>query len=514
MNRLKRVLILTITLMLLAPAVSFAAPKELVLPAALTTIENQAFYGDKSLSEVRLPWGVSSIEDRAFANSSVKRIYLPASVKMISGSAFRGCTGVVGYGSAGTYGQNFMLRAGFRFDEMDTSGEMALADRVYHSDSPGELGFALDESLITVPVLLKSFENSRFSMRFSEPGDYVFSVFTPSIQAETFTLHILRRADETSAEYAETEKMVFTRSTDVQTWLCPGITAGETVVWYTDDGAAQSTVFTEEYALRISRLGPVVTFADPVLTAPTPEPAVSTPPSSPVTISKSMDMNRGRVTVSWADSGGSESWIVYYRPCDPGRETANADRIFETVTDSPACTFTDLIPGHSYEISVSGSGSSASEIIRVPSAPPFFDGQPANASVHVTMTPCRLEYGGSDNAAAELHRLSASEMTGNIGNKSYEYGIRYSAGFPVQNRGLSFLEQVCIIAPNGFIWTDYSIDRVFPENGYEMIGNNLLGRFFFDALYAQYQRIPDGEYTVELYWDGMLVNTGSFEIMP
>ena len=81
-----------ITLVLCAILFSVCAQADtLVLPPALKTIEEEAFYGDTSLDEVVLPEGLESIGKKAFAGSSVKKINLPASLTSIADDAFSGC---------------------------------------------------------------------------------------------------------------------------------------------------------------------------------------------------------------------------------------------------------------------------------------------------------------------------------------------------------------------------------------------------------------------------------------
>lgn len=62
----------------------------LTLPDDLKTIEAEAFYGDTSVTEVILPEGLTTIGSKAFANSNVKWIYIPASVTSIADDAFSG----------------------------------------------------------------------------------------------------------------------------------------------------------------------------------------------------------------------------------------------------------------------------------------------------------------------------------------------------------------------------------------------------------------------------------------
>ena len=79
----------------------------LKLPSALREIGIEAFAGDSSLDEVVLPDGLERIGAAAFKGSSVRRIYLPASLSHIAPDAFEGCSGIVGYGPDDTYASRF-----------------------------------------------------------------------------------------------------------------------------------------------------------------------------------------------------------------------------------------------------------------------------------------------------------------------------------------------------------------------------------------------------------------------
>lgn len=83
-----------------------AAADKARIPAKTTIIEAQAFYGDTSLDEVVLPENLQRIESKAFAYSSVKRIYLPESLNYIAPDAFQGCT-TVGWGKDKTYASDY-----------------------------------------------------------------------------------------------------------------------------------------------------------------------------------------------------------------------------------------------------------------------------------------------------------------------------------------------------------------------------------------------------------------------
>ncbi len=79
----------------------------LKLPSGVKTIEAEAFYGDTSLYEVVLPDGLTTIGSKAFANSSLRKINLPASITNIAPDAFNGCDMGNVLVRAGTYAANY-----------------------------------------------------------------------------------------------------------------------------------------------------------------------------------------------------------------------------------------------------------------------------------------------------------------------------------------------------------------------------------------------------------------------
>ncbi len=81
--------------------ISAASAETLIISADITTIGAEAFCDLAAFDEVILPEGLISIGDRAFAGSTIKRVYLPASLQSIGRDAFM--DGTVGYGPADTW---------------------------------------------------------------------------------------------------------------------------------------------------------------------------------------------------------------------------------------------------------------------------------------------------------------------------------------------------------------------------------------------------------------------------
>lgn len=83
---------------------------DLRLPGGLRIIEEEAFFGDSSISSVILSEGIEEIGSYAFADSSLKQITLPASLKWISEDAFAGCDDLRVTAPLGSYAYLWAVR--------------------------------------------------------------------------------------------------------------------------------------------------------------------------------------------------------------------------------------------------------------------------------------------------------------------------------------------------------------------------------------------------------------------
>ena len=85
-----RMIILSALLLLICLGMMEEAYAELVIPYGVTVIEEEAFYGDISVTSVILPDTVESIGDRAFAGTHLTHIRLSSGLSYISPTAFEG----------------------------------------------------------------------------------------------------------------------------------------------------------------------------------------------------------------------------------------------------------------------------------------------------------------------------------------------------------------------------------------------------------------------------------------
>lgn len=90
------------------------AESMLVLPGRTTVIEAEAFLNCATLGKVVLPEGITRIESRSFAGSSLTAINLPESLTYIADDAFADCPYTIFISaSKGTYAYNWAVRTGY-----------------------------------------------------------------------------------------------------------------------------------------------------------------------------------------------------------------------------------------------------------------------------------------------------------------------------------------------------------------------------------------------------------------
>ncbi len=92
------------------------AGPDFVLPAALTTIDAEAFAGG-AFSYVKLSDKTTSIGARAFADCpNLRYVYIPEATTGIAGDAFSGVDGLTILGRSGSYAEFFAQKNGYAFD--------------------------------------------------------------------------------------------------------------------------------------------------------------------------------------------------------------------------------------------------------------------------------------------------------------------------------------------------------------------------------------------------------------
>jgi len=91
---MKRFLLSVFLLLFVFSVAAAGSDGDFTLPDQLISIEAEAFMGLSSEEEIVIPDGTRYIGARAFADSSIKKVYLPASLGFIAADAFSGCDGL------------------------------------------------------------------------------------------------------------------------------------------------------------------------------------------------------------------------------------------------------------------------------------------------------------------------------------------------------------------------------------------------------------------------------------
>ncbi|MGN1021545.1 MAG: BACON domain-containing protein [Aristaeellaceae bacterium] len=121
--KIRRLAALALLLMLLAgcqrPALAEAV---LAMPASLRVIEAEAFCGSAAIDSVVLPEGIQEIRSRAFADSSLSEINLPASLTFIADDAFDGLETLKISATPDTYAYQWAVGHGYLAQVIEATG--------------------------------------------------------------------------------------------------------------------------------------------------------------------------------------------------------------------------------------------------------------------------------------------------------------------------------------------------------------------------------------------------------
>ena len=145
----------------------------LILPSGLKVIEKEAFFGDESIDEVCLPEGIEKIGDRAFAESSLRKINLPSSLyaDSIADNAFD--PGVEVEAEQGTGAYDWAVENGF-IDPLAVNCGGYTYDRQTGSYIEGVLVEVWDVNLTAKYAEKLSDENGNFAFQL-HPGEYKYT---------------------------------------------------------------------------------------------------------------------------------------------------------------------------------------------------------------------------------------------------------------------------------------------------------------------------------------------------
>lgn len=231
-------------------------------------------------------------------------------------------------------------------------------------------------------------------------------------------------------------------------------------------------------------------------------------------INTNVSVSKGKVTVSWTDTANNGPYQVAYEYVG-GTATqtsfwAGGDESGSTVSVKKF-VFNALIPGKTYIIRVWDANKTLAKAkLTIPSQGSYKDGSLQAKNVTVTITP---KYKNGSGTIFNVSELKASTIVDYLKKGTRFYGIRYEFTVPKATKKLSYYVQLLFRAPNGYAYTENNVQENYDTTGgaenrfWKCTGDN-----FFKFMYEKNGSVPTGTYTVEMYWDGMLVNTSTFQV--
>ncbi len=247
---------------------------------------------------------------------------------------------------------------------------------------------------------------------------------------------------------------------------------------------------------------------------PTAEPTAA--PAAGATLKESVSYDTGVTTISWDDAGsGATSYRIYLKVINNG--TSETPQWFMGDTTDHFLQLTECLPGKSYSIVLTDQNGRTldSREYTLPEAPSFQDGKLTNASVKISMEPRKMAMSGdASKDTKKIKSLKASEIKSGLESQTTVHGLKYTMKMPQLAKPRSFFVTLAFESPDGFLYTWHANDITFDRvaNGYQTIWWNIAGTGFFYDLYDFLGDIPTGTYTIYLYWDGMWVNTSTFNV--
>ena len=252
-------------------------------------------------------------------------------------------------------------------------------------------------------------------------------------------------------------------------------------------------------------------------TSPSTESAESDASQRIFKLSDTVKTDKGRVTVSWEDSGNNLPYKVSYRYAGTG---ALSNNWFWAGQDEPSSTtikksfvIEHLIPGEKYELKVEDcNGETISRNYTLSKAISFVDGDLKASDISVEIYPRQKMYGAEDSTATDIDALIANDIITNMmETQDKEYGFRYHIHFPELTYSRTYFEQVAITAPDGKVACE-TFDTRPLEAGWNGYYYHMTGEWTFEKIYKENASVPTGTWKVDLYWDGMHVNQSTFEV--
>lgn len=246
---------------------------------------------------------------------------------------------------------------------------------------------------------------------------------------------------------------------------------------------------------------------------PSPKPT-ATPVPRDYALSSKVTVKNGKTTVTWTDSENLGPYQLAYECVNGSAKQssywAGANEKEYTVS-AKKFTFNQLVPGYKYIIKLYDSKLNyTSTVITVPYGGTYKSNGITSNSVKVTITP---KYRNEKGTMFSAKELDADNMVSYLEKGTRFYGVRYEFTIPKLTSTLNCFVQIVISGPNGFteleMFSQETFDTRSDSRKYWL---TLAGDRYFQNMYEKNGSIASGTYTIEMYWDGLLVNSSTFNV--
>ena len=260
-------------------------------------------------------------------------------------------------------------------------------------------------------------------------------------------------------------------------WVCPECGAGNNGNFCSNCGTKKP--LPEEWTC--SSCGTVNTgnFCTSCGTARSAAGSSSSPSVSSITDLNCEDQRDGTTVITWKDSAGSGPYTVSWS----ASEWLNFSLYEDGITKTSYSTIR-LIPGVTYKITVSDGTSSAS----------------------VNYTPSKSSFTDFKNGRIVRTDKASFDATGD----GYYTTFRLTVKYPTLAKDRYYVYLLAMKTPLGYISYTEANDRIALEKRYIGIYSDCSLSDFLDAVKQNFGRVPSGDYTLEVYFDGALYGSTSF----
>ena len=264
-----------------------------------------------------------------------------------------------------------------------------------------------------------------------------------------------------------------------------------------------------------------VTEASTITLTETPTVKVTATPTvkvteAPTAVPRSLKINPNvsvkdnKVTVTWTDTVEGAEYTVDCSYYDPNSSVDQGSwsrwRWDFNPTTEKSYTFTTLIPGRQYLITVSDGTVSAQQVITVPAAANFSKDEPSSAKS--TLKVVYLDTRHMPMVGTDIDKYTAAELTTMARDRSMPGKLEFYIDYgQLMDKDFSYSAHYVITAPNGLTGAFmglmyYHADDMKSRNRtYDYWEWMYVGEDYFQQLYDTCGSIPAGTYTVELYLD-------------